>query len=180
MRIQQIVSPSNDYSNISKLTYFSRNVPSFSSIDGGDNPFLNSVTRIILNIRWLIEKAREFQKNTYLCVINYAKAFDCVDHNKLWKALKLVGIPNHLKCLLTNLYAGQEATVRTLYGTTDWFETEKGVRQGCLLSPCFFIHRVQFSSVAKSYQTLCVPMDCSTSGLPVHHQLVALTQTHVH
>ena len=91
MRIQQIVSPSNDYSNISKLTYFSRNVPSFSSIDGGDNPFLNSVTRIILNIRWLIEKAREFQKNTYLCVINYAKAFDCVDHNKLWKALKRYG-----------------------------------------------------------------------------------------
>ena len=92
MRIQQIVSPSNDYSNISKLTYFSRNVPSFSSIDGGDNPFLNSVTRIILNIHWLIEKAREFQKNTYLCVINYAKSFDCVDHNKLWKALKEMGI----------------------------------------------------------------------------------------
>ena len=81
----------------------------------------------IANIRWIIEKAREFQKNTYLCFINYAKAFDCVDHNKLWKALKAIGIPDHLACLLRNLYVGKEATVGILYGTTDWFKIEKGV-----------------------------------------------------
>ena len=84
----------------------------------------------IANICWILEKAREFQKNTYLCFIDYAKAFDCVDHNKLWKALKEMGIPDHLTSLLRNLYAGQEATVRTLYGTTDWFKVEKGVLQG--------------------------------------------------
>ena len=92
----------------------------------------------IANIHWIIEKAREFQKNIYLCFINYAKAFDRVDHNRLWKTLKEMGIPDHLTCLLRNLYAGQEATVRTLYGTIDWFKIEKGVRQGCLLSPCLF------------------------------------------
>ena len=81
----------------------------------------------ITNIRWIIEKAREFQKNSYLCFINSAKAFDCVDHNKLWKALKEMGIPDHLTYLLRNLYVGQEATVWTLYGTTDWFKIEKGV-----------------------------------------------------
>ena len=81
----------------------------------------------IANICWIIEKAREFQKNIYLCFINYTKAFDCVDHNKLWKALKEMGIPDHLTCLLRNLYACQEATVRTLYGITDWFRIEKGV-----------------------------------------------------
>ena len=81
----------------------------------------------IANIHWIIEKAKEFQKNTYLCFINYAKAFDCVDHDKLWKALREMGIPDHLTCLLRNLYAGQEATVRTPHGTTDWFEIEKGV-----------------------------------------------------
>ena len=80
----------------------------------------------------------EFQKDIYLCFINYAKALDCVDHNKPWKALKDMGIPKHLTCLLRNLYAGQEATVRTLYGTTDSFKVEKGVRQGCLLLPCLF------------------------------------------
>ena len=80
----------------------------------------------------------EFQKDIYLCFINYAKTLDCVDHNKPWKALKEMGIPKHLTCLLINLYAGQEATVRTLYGTTDSFKVEKGVRQGCLLSPCWF------------------------------------------
>ena len=90
----------------------------------------------ITNIRWIIEKAREFQKNT--CFINYAKAFDCVDHNRLWKALKEMEIPDHLSCLLRNLFLGQKATVRNLYGTTDWFKMEKGVRQGCLLSPCLF------------------------------------------
>src|SRR5574341_403286 len=92
----------------------------------------------IANIRWMMEKAREFQKNIYFCFIDYAKAFDCVDHNKLWKILKEMGIPDHLTCLLRNLYAGQEATVRTGHGTTYWFQIGKGVRQGCLLSPCLF------------------------------------------
>ena len=90
------------------------------------------------NIRWIIEKAREFQKNIYFCFIDYAKAFDCVDHNKLWKILKEMGIPDHLTRLLRNLYAGQEATVRTEHGTTDWFQIGKGVHQGCILSPCLF------------------------------------------
>ena len=85
-----------------------------------------------------MEKAREFQRNIYFCLIDYAKAFDCVDHNKLWKILREMGIPDHLTCLLRNLYAGQEATVRTGHGTTDWFQIGKGVRQGCILSPCFF------------------------------------------
>ena len=85
-----------------------------------------------------MDKAREFQKNIYFCFIDYAKAFDCVDHNKLWKILKEMGIPDHLICLLRNVYAGQEATVGTGHGTTDWFQIEKGVRQGCILSPCLF------------------------------------------
>ena len=85
-----------------------------------------------------MEKAREFQKNIYFCFIDYAKAFDCVDHNKLLKILKEMGIPDHLICLLRNLNAGQEATVRTEHGTTDWFQIGKGVRQGCILSPCLF------------------------------------------
>ena len=88
----------------------------------------------IASICWIIEKAREFQKNIYFCVIDYAKAFDWVDHNKLWKILREMGIPDHLTCLLRSLYAGQGATVRT--GTTDWFQIGKGVRQGCILSPC--------------------------------------------
>ena len=92
----------------------------------------------IANIRWIIKKAREFQKNIYFCFIDYAKAFDCVDHNKLWKILKEMGIPDHLTCFLRNLYAGQEATVRTGHGTTDWFQIGKRVRQGCILSPCLF------------------------------------------
>ena len=83
-------------------------------------------------------KARGFQKNIYFCFIDYAKAFYCVDHNKLWKILQEMGIPDHLTCLLRNLYAGQEATVRTGYETTDWFKMKKGVRQGCILSPCLF------------------------------------------
>ena len=87
---------------------------------------------------WIIEKAREFQKNIYFCFIGYAKAFDCVDHNKLWKILKEMEIPDHLTCLLRNLYAGQEAIVRTGHGTTDWFQIGKGVCQGCILSPCLF------------------------------------------
>ena len=85
-----------------------------------------------------IDRAREFQKNIYFCFIDYAKAFDCVDCNKLWKILKEMGIPDHLTCLLRNLCAGQEATVRTGHGTTDWFQIGKGVRQGCILSPCLF------------------------------------------
>ena len=92
----------------------------------------------IANIRRITEKAREFQKNIYFCFIDYAKAFDCVDHNKLWKILKKIGIPDHLTCLLRNLYAGQEATVRTEHGTTDWFQIRKGLCQGCILSPCLF------------------------------------------
>ena len=95
----------------------------------------------IASICWIMEKAREFQKNIYFCFIEYAKAFDCVDHNKLWKILKEMGIPNHLTCLLRNLYAGQEATVRTGHGTTDWFQIGKGVYQGCILSPCLYIMR---------------------------------------
>ena len=90
------------------------------------------------NIHWIMEKAREFQKNICFCFIDYAKAFDCVDHNKLWKILKDMGIPDHLTCRLRNLYAGQEATVRTGHGTTDWLQIGKGVRQGCILSPCSF------------------------------------------
>ena len=92
----------------------------------------------ITNIHWIIEKAREFQKNIYYCFIDYAKAFDCVDHNQLWKSVKEMGIPDHLTCLLRNLYAGQEETVRTAHGTTDWFQIGKGVRQGYILSPCLF------------------------------------------
>ena len=90
----------------------------------------------IANICWIMEKAREFQKN--ICFIDYAKAFDCVDHNKLWKILKEMGIPYHLTCLLRNLYAGQEATVRTGHGTIDWFQIGKRVHQGCIWSPCLF------------------------------------------
>ena len=92
----------------------------------------------IANIRWIMENAREFQKNIYFCFIDYAKTFDCVDHNKLWKILKEMGIPDHLNCLLRNLYAGQEVTVRTGHGTIDWFQIGKGVCQGCILSPCLF------------------------------------------
>ena len=93
----------------------------------------------IANIHWIMEQAREFQKNLYFCFINYAKTFDCVDHNKLWKILKEIGIQDHLTCLLKNLYAGQEATVRTGHGTTDWFQIGKGICQGCILPPCLFI-----------------------------------------
>ena len=92
----------------------------------------------IANIHWIIETTRESQKNIYFCFIDYAKPFDCVDHNELWKILKEMGIPDHLTCLLRNVYAGQEATVHTGHGTTDWFQIGKGVRQGCILSPCLF------------------------------------------
>ena len=92
----------------------------------------------IANICWIIERARQFQKNIYFCFIDYTKAFDCVDHRILWEILQDMGIPDHLTCLLRNLYAVQEATVRTGHGTTDWVQIGKGVRQGCILSPCLF------------------------------------------
>ena len=92
----------------------------------------------IVNIRWVIEKERGFQKNIYFCFIDYAKASDCVDHNKLWKILQEMGIPDHLTCLLKNLHADQEATVGTGHVTTDWFQSGKGIHQGCILSPGLF------------------------------------------
>ena len=102
----------------------------------------------IANICWIIEKVREFQKNIYFCFIDYVKAFNCLDHNKLWKILQEMGIPDHLTCLLRNLYGGQEATVRTRHGTTDWFQIGKGVCQGCILSlPAYLTDmQSQFSS----------------------------------
>ena len=101
----------------------------------------------IANIQWITEKAKEFQKNIYFCFIDYIKAFDCVDHNKLWKILKEMRIPDYHTCLRRNLYAGQEATVRTRHGTTDWFKIGKGVQQGCILSSCLFNLYAEFSSV---------------------------------
>ena len=98
-----------------------------------------------------MEKAREFHKNIYFCFIDYAKAFDCVDHNKLWKILKEMEIPDHLTWLLRNLYAGQEATVRTGHGTTDWFQIGKGVRQGCIWSPCLFNFYAEYIYHEKSW-----------------------------
>ena len=92
----------------------------------------------IANICWIIKKSREFQENIYFCFIDYAKTFDCVDHNKLWKFLQEIGIPDQLTCLLRNLYAGQEATFRTGHGKIDWFQIRRGVCQGCILSPCLF------------------------------------------
>ena len=98
----------------------------------------------IANICWIVEKAREFQKNIYFGFIDYAKAFDCVDHNKLWKILKEMRIPDHLTCLLRKVYAGQEATVRNEHGTRDWFQINKGVRQGCILSPWLFNFHAEY------------------------------------
>ena len=98
----------------------------------------------IANIRWIIKKAKEFQKNIYFCFTDYAKAFDCLDHHKLWNILQAFGIPDHLTWLLRNLYAGQEATVRTEPGATDWFQIGKGVCQGCVLSPCLFNLYVEY------------------------------------
>ena len=99
------------------------------------------------NIQWIIKKAREFQKNIYCCFIDYTKAFECVYHNKLWKIFKEMGITDHLTCLLKNLYEGQEATVRTGHGTTDWLQIGKGVHQDCILSPSLFNLNAEFSSV---------------------------------
>ena len=98
----------------------------------------------VVNIHWIIEKAREFQRNIYFYFIDYKKTFDCVDHNKLWKILKEMGIPDHLACLLRNLYSNQEATVRTLHGTTDWFEIGKGLWHDCILSSCLFIFSAEY------------------------------------
>ena len=100
----------------------------------------------IANIYWIIEKAREFQKKIYVCFIDYAKAFNCVDHNQLWKILKEMGIPDHLTYLLRNLYTSQESSVRIEHGITDWFQIGKGVRQACILSPCFFLTSMQSTS----------------------------------
>ena len=97
----------------------------------------------IASIRWIIEKTREFQKSIYFCFIDLAKSFDCVD-GKNWKILKEMGIPDHLTCLLRNLYAGQESTVRTRHGTMDWFQIGKGVCQGCILSPCLFNFKAEY------------------------------------
>ena len=107
------------------------------------NQIANFINQIA-NVCWIIEKAREFQKNIYFCFIDYTKAFDCVDHNKLWKILKEMGISDHLTCLLRILYADQEATVRTGHGTTDLFQIRKGVPQGCILSPCLFNLHVEY------------------------------------
>ena len=100
----------------------------------------------IANIHWIIKKARELQKNIYFCFTDYAKAFGHVDHNKLWRILKEMGIPDHLTCLLRSLYAGQEVTVRTRHGTTDWFQIRKRVHQGCMLSPCIYLTSMQSTS----------------------------------
>ena len=106
--------------------------------DSPDNNTAVGCHFLLHNIHWIIKKAREFQKNISFCFIDYAKVFGCVDHNKLWKILKEMGILDHLTCLLRNLYVGQEATVRTGHGKTDWFQIGKGVHQGCILSPCLF------------------------------------------
>ena len=112
----------------------------------------------ISNIHWMIEKARDFQKN--ICFIDNAKAFDCVDHHKLWKILEEMGIPDHLTCLLRNLYAGQEATVRTGHGTTDWFQIWKGVRQGWILSPFLF-------NLNTEYITWSAGLDEAQAGIKI-------------
>ena len=125
----------------------------------------------IANIHWIITKATEFQKNIYFGFIDYAKTFDCVDHDQLWKILRDMGIPDHLTCLLRNLYAGQEAIVRTGHGTTDVVPNRKRSTSR---------QYIQFSSVTQSCLTLCDPMNHSSPGHPVHHQLPEFTQIHVH
>ena len=109
-------------------------------LEKAEEPEINQIA----NIHWIKEKAREFQKNIYFCFIDYTKAFSYVDHNKLWKILREMGIPDHLTCLLRNLYSGQEARVRTLHGTMDQFQIGKGVRQCCLLSHCLFNLYVEY------------------------------------
>ena len=120
---------------------------------------------------FFFKKAREFQKNIFFCFIDYAKAFDWVDHNKPWESLQELGISDHLTCLLRNLYADQEATVGTEHGMTDWFQIGNGVSQGCILSPYYLTYMESAAAAAKSLQscpTLCDPMDCSLPGSSVH------------
>ena len=112
-----------------------------------------------------MEKAREFQKDIYFCFIDYAKAFDCVDHKKLWKILQVMGIPDHLTCLLRNLYAGQEATVRTGHGTTDWFQIGKGVCHGCILSPYLF-------NLHTEYITWNANLDEAQAGIKIAKKII--------
>ena len=114
----------------------------------------------VANICWIIKTAREFQNNIYFCFIDYAKAFDCVDHNKPWKILKEMGIPHSLTCLLRNLYAGQKAAVRSGHGTTDWFQIGKGVRQGCILSPCL-------SNLYAEYTTRNAGLEDAQAGIKI-------------
>ena len=114
----------------------------------------------ISNIHWIIEKPREYQKNIYSCFIDYAKAFDCVDQNKMWKILQQMGIPDHLTFLLRNLYVGQEATVRTGHGTINWFQIGKGVRQDCILTPCWF-------NLYEEYIMWNVRMDEAQTGIKI-------------
>ena len=120
----------------------------------------------IASICWIMEKGREFQKNTYFCFIDYAKAFDLVDHNKLWKILKEMGIPDHLICLLINLYAGQEATVRTGHGT-DWFQIGKGISQGCIFSPCLFNLYAETLHVGFSYTMRNAGLEEAQAGIKI-------------
>ena len=134
----------------------------------------------IANICWIIKKGRVFQKNIYICFIDYAKAFDFVDHSKLWKILQEMGIPDHLTCLLRNPYAGQEATVRTRCGTTDRFQIGKGVRQGCILSPCLFNlyaeHVMQSARLDESQAGIKIARNSITSDMQIHRtSLVAQT-----
>ena len=119
----------------------------------------------IANIRWITEKAREFQKNIYFCFIDYAKAFDCVDHNKPWKILREMGIPDHLTCLLRNLYAGQEATVRTGHGTTDWFQIGKEVVKAVYCHPAYLTYMQSKQYIALAYYfSYLEPVCCSMSS----------------
>ena len=126
----------------------------------------------IANICWIIKKAREFQKNIYFCFIDYARAFDSVDHNKLWEILKEMGIPDHLTCLLRNLYAGQEATVETGHGTTDWFQIGKGVYQSCILSTCLYKNKIMASGPTTSWQIDGETVDDFIFGAPKSLQMV--------
>ena len=120
----------------------------------------------IANICWIIEKARKFQKNIHFCFTDYAKAFDFVDHSKPWKILKEMGLPDHLTCLLRNLYAGQETTVRTRHETTDWFQIGKGVCQGCILSQCLFnLHAEYINTKCQAGQSTSWSQDCWWGGI---------------
>ena len=135
----------------------------------------------IANDHWIIGKRREFQKTIYLCFVDYTKAFDCVDHNKLWKILQEMGISEHLLCFLRNMYVGQEATVRTGHGTIDWLKTGIGVMSKLIGHFAYLASmKSQFSSITQSCLTLCDPMNRSMPGLPIHHQLPEFTQTHAH